>query len=249
MRDLLVKIALRFGIYQTMVEQINRIKFVRQARRMRKYGLQMLSAADKALSEMGAQAFLTYGALLGAYRDKGFISYDPDIDLGILATEIPEHLHERMAEAGFTLIRQGYIKTTGTVIEETYLYGKLHLDIFFYFTDKEELYSVIARKHETKEWKEANRTDGFPTDRSYVPLCRFERKEFMGLNIYMPVLTDAWLRAIYSDSYMTPIKNWNAKDYTTRIIHAEERSYRLYIDQGEEAIVPKRQKKEQYEAV
>ena len=44
----------------------------------------------------------------------------------------------------------------------------------------------------------------------------------------MPVKTDEWLRAIYSDSYMTPIKNWNAKDYKTRIVHTTDRSYRRF---------------------
>lgn len=233
MRDLLVKIALRLGAYQTIVEYINRLKVIVQARRMRKNGLAMLAEADKVLTDMNIRAFLTYGALLGAYREHGFISYDPDIDIGILATDVPEGLHDNMEKAGFRLYRQTYIKTTGIVVEETYLYNKLHLDIFYYFADGDDLYSVISRKHETKEWKEANQTDGFPTDRSYVPVSKFERREFMGLHIYMPVRTDEWLRAIYSDSYMTPIRNWNAKDHRTRIIHTTERCYRRLIDNGE----------------
>lgn len=227
MRDLLVKIALRLGIYQQLVEYINRLKFEVQARRMRRNGLQMLAAAQEALDNMHVRAFLTYGALLGAYRDKGFISYDPDIDLGILAQEIPADLHERMAYAGFKLYKQGLL-ANGKVFEETYIYNKLHLDIFYYFQEGNDYYSIIARKHESKEWKEANATDGFPCDRSYVPACEFEKREFLGLQVYMPTDTDGWLRAIYSDSYMTPIKNWNAKDYKTRIVHTDERSFRLY---------------------
>ena len=228
MRDLLVKIALRLGIYQQLVEYINRLKFEVQARRMRRNGLQMLAAAQEALDNMHVCAFLTYGALLGAYRDKGFISYDPDIDLGIPAHEIPADLHEQMARAGFKLYKQG-ILANGQVFEETYIYNKLHLDIFYYFQKDNDYYSIIARKHETKEWKEANATDGFPCDRSYVPVCNFEKRDFLGIQVYMPTDTDGWLRAIYSDSYMTPIKNWNAKDYKTRIVHTTERSYRKFF--------------------
>ena len=44
----------------------------------------------------------------------------------------------------------------------------------------------------------------------------------------MPIQTDEWLRAVYSDSYMTPIKNWCAKDYKTRIVHTTDRSYRRF---------------------
>ena len=226
MRDFLVKIALKLGLYKQIVEYINRVKFEIQARRMRKNGLDMLDAANCVFATMNVRAFLTYGALLGAYRDKGFISYDPDIDLGVLASEIPDDLHEKMAQAGFKLYRQNVLAGSEQVFEETYIYKKLHLDIFYYFQDGDDYYSVLARKHETKEWKEANATDGFPCDRSYVSACDFELRDFLGLQVYMPTDTDGWLRAIYSDSYMTPIKNWNAKDYKTRIMRSEERSYR-----------------------
>ena len=230
MRDFIVKITLKLGIYQQIVELINRVKFNVQARRMRNSGLQMLREADIVLSQLGLKPFLTYGALLGAYREHGFISYDPDIDLGILAEDIPDNLHQKMAEAGFVLYKQGVLADRKTVFEETYIYKKLHLDIFYYFRDGDDLYSIIARRHETKEWKEANATDGFPCDRSYVPASDFERREFLGLQIYMPVKTDEWLRAIYSDSYMTPIKNWDAKNYKTRIVHTADRAYRKYFE-------------------
>lgn len=226
MRDLIVKILVRLGLYKPVVELINKVKFEIQARRMRKDGLKMLKAADEVFTQMGVRAFLTYGCLLGAYREHGFISYDPDIDLGVLESELPSDLHERMGNAGFHLLRQNYIGSTGQVVEETYEYRKLHLDIFIYIKEGNDLYSVIQRKHETKDWKEANATDGFPCDRSYVPVCDFGRREFLGLKVYMPVDTDGWLRAIYSDSYMTPIKNWTANGYKTRIVHTEERSYR-----------------------
>lgn len=229
MRDFVVKVLVRLGLYKPIVDLINRLKFEIQARRMKRDGLVMLEAADRVFTQMGVRAFLTYGALLGAYREHGFISYDPDIDLGVLETELPKDLHEQMDKAGFRLVRQNYIGSTGKVVEETYEYHKLHLDIFVYTQEGDDLYSVIQRKHETKEWKDANATDGFPCDRSYVPLCDFERRNFLGLLIYMPKDIDGWLRAIYSDSYMTPIKNWSAKDYKTRIVHTQDRSYRKYF--------------------
>lgn len=229
MRDFIVKILTKLGLYKKSVEALNKLKFELQARRMKKYGLEMLVAADKALSSLGIKAFLTYGALLGAYRDHGFISYDPDIDLGILSDEAKEEMHETMRKAGFTLMKQIVVAGSGQVAEETYIYKKLHLDIFFYMSEGDDLYSIIQRKHETKDWKEANVTDGFPCDRSYVPMTDFERRDFLGLKVYMPVKTDQWLRDIYSDSYMTPVKNWVAKGYRTRIVHSDERTYRKYF--------------------
>ena len=148
MRDLIVKIFVRLGLYKPAVELINRVKFEIQARRMRKDGLAMLKAADEAFTQMGVRAFLTYGCLLGAYREHGFISYDPDIDLGVLEEEYPADMHARMANAGFRLLRQIYIRTTEQVVEETYEYKKLHLDVFIYSHEGNDYYSVIQRKHE-----------------------------------------------------------------------------------------------------
>lgn len=228
MRDFIVNILLKLGLYKPAINLINKVKFEIQARKMKKNGLEMLAEADKVLSSLDLKAFLTYGALLGAFREKGFISYDPDIDLGLVASEIPENLHEEMKKAGFELYKQGYFKESNRVFEETYIYKGIHLDIFYYFEEGDDLYSVIARTHESKEWKEANATDGFPCDRSYVPKTEFERRDFLGLKVYMPVKTHEWLTDIYSDSYMTPVKNWNAKDYKTRIIKTTDRCYRRY---------------------
>lgn len=227
MRDLVVKIFVKLGLYKPSVELINRLKFEVQARRMRRSGLQMLEQAEKAFDEMGVQAFLTYGCLLGAYRDHGFISYDPDIDLGILAEQVPEEMDAVMQRHGFLPYRQVVMADRKTIAERTYVYEKLHLDVFFYYREGADLYSIIQRKHETKEWKEANETDGFPCDRSYVPACEMEKRDFLGLKIWMPKDTDGWLRAIYSDSYMTPIKNWSKEGYVTRIVHVAERTYRV----------------------
>ena len=229
MRDLVVKILISLHLYQPMIKFINQIKFKLQVRKMRKNGLEMLQMADKAFTSMGVQAFLTFGTLLGAYRDKRFIAYDPDVDLGVIDATLPNNMIEIMAKYGFKLYKQNFISESNKIIEDTYIYKGIHLDVFHYFEEEEDYYTFVAQLHETKDWKAANATDGFPCDRSYVPVSDFEKRDFLGLQVYMPVKTDEWLRAIYSDSYMTPIKNWNAKDYKTRIVHTAERSYRKFF--------------------
>lgn len=229
MRDFIVKILVILGLYKPCVDIANRLKFRLQARRMRRDGLDMLDAAEAAFNEMGVHAFLTYGCLLGAYRDHGFISYDPDIDLGVLAEQVPENMSAVLLRHGFTLLRQNVMDDPQhTIAEQTYEYKHLHLDVFYYYREGSDFYSIIQRKHETLDWKEANATNGFPCDRSYVPACPMEQRDFLGRLVWMPVDTDGWLRAIYSDSYMTPIRNWKASDgYVTRIVSTPTRSYRV----------------------
>lgn len=232
-RDFIVKILIKLKLYGFVVDCINRVKLEIQARKMKKDGKEMLHVADEIMSSMGIRAFLTYGTLLGAVREKGFISYDPDIDLGVLYSEMDnrwEEVHNAMKKADFQLYKQSYYKETGDIIEETYIYKGLHLDLFFYFEEGEDLYSVVAGRHESKEWKEANESDGFPNERSYVSKTDFEKSDFLGLKVYMPVKTHEWLTALYSDSYMTPIKNWSEDGYKTRRVKKEnDRSYRRYF--------------------
>ena len=226
MRDFLVKILLICGLYRPMIKIINQIKFKQQVRKMRKNGLEMLNMADKAFNSMGVKAFLSFGTLLGAYRDKGFIAYDPDVDLGVLDTNLPDNMVEIMAKYGFHLHKQNLIPTTGQVIEDTYIYKGIHLDVFHYFEENDDFYTLVAQLHETKDWKEANDTDGFPCEKVSVIKTDFHRQPFMGIEVYMPIKTHEWLVDMYSETYMTPIKNWSEEEYKTRRTKSTERSYR-----------------------
>ena len=226
MRDFLVKILLICGLYRPMIKIINQIKFKQQVRKMRKNGLEMLNMADKAFNSMGVKAFLSFGTLLGAYRDKGFIAYGPDVDLGVLDTNLPDNMVEIMAKYGFQLHKQNLIPTTGKVIEDTYIYKGIHLDVFHYFEENDDFYTLVAQLHETKDWKEANDTDGFPCEKVSVIKTDFHRQPFMGIEVYMPIKTHEWLVDMYSETYMTPIKNWSEEEYKTRRTKSTERSYR-----------------------
>ena len=226
MRDFIVKILLRLGLYRPMIAFINQIKFKQQVRKMRKNGLEMLQMADQAFTSMGVQAFLTFGTLLGAYRDKGFIAYDPDVDLGVIDGNLPKNMYEVMAKHGFQLCKQNIISETNQVIEDTYVYKGIHLDVFHYFEEGDDYYTLVAQLHETKDWKEANATDGFPCEKVSVVKTEFQRQNFMNIEVYMPIKTHEWLVDMYSESYMTPIKNWSEDDHKTRRSKSTERSYR-----------------------
>lgn len=226
MRDFIVKILLRLGLYRPMIAFINQIKFKQQVRKMRKNGLEMLQMADQAFTSMGVQVFLTFGTLLGAYRDKGFIAYDPDVDLGVIDVNLPKNMYEVMAKHGFQLCKQNIISETNQVIEDTYIYKGIHLDVFHYFEEGDDYYTLVAQLHETKDWKEANATDGFPCEKVSVVKTEFQRQNFMNIEVYMPIKTHEWLVDMYSESYMTPIKNWSEDDHKTRRSKSTERSYR-----------------------
>ncbi len=229
MRELIVRIAVKCGLYPLLVTWDTAIKEYIMGIRFRRHGLETLVAAHRVFEEAKVPMFLTFGTLLGAYRDKRFIPYDNDLDVGVLASLRPGDLIQRMQAAGFERTRQYYIpEFDDMLIEEQFVYKKVQIDIFYFFKEGEDYYTYITKSHETKDWREANRTDGFPVVRCYVTKGGFEKRPFLNHDFYFPSNTDKWLRDLYSDTYMTPIRNshaWNQKS-KTRIEPYPERAYR-----------------------
>lgn len=229
MRDFVVKILVAVKLYKPVVDLINRLKFERQSRLMQKYGLEMFNCANEAMAQCNMHPVPFFGTLLGAFRDHGFIPYDPDIDLAILNEEVSDEFHNTMNNFGFKLYKQNYLKDGNIVIEETYIYKKIHLDIYRLFRQGDDFYCLSSRTHESKDWKTANLSDGFPCVRYNVEHCGFHQEQFLGITINMPDETHEWLVDLFSDSYMTPIKNFDVDKVITRKEFTTIRSYRRYF--------------------
>ena len=229
MRDFLVKIALRLGIYNFAVEKLTKAIERKSRKAFHKHGLATLVKADKACCSVGTQMFLNFGTLLGAYRNHDFIPYDCDLDVGMMADKRPADFEKVMQQHGFALKKEFYDKNTGEITEDQFESDGVQIDFFYYFADGDDVYCHVAHRHETKEWKEANRTDGFPCVIRPCTNDEMERRTFLGHEFYMPKDTDRWLKSLYGNDYMTPIKGWQDTTPDIRIIHTGKRLYRRYL--------------------
>lgn len=94
----------------------------------------LLSNVCKIMYKHQIPHWLVFGTLLGAYRDKDFIEYDTDIDVGFLAED-----RERIRE----LIRSGVFKKLGISFCREWdtlyslRYRNEYLDIVFFESDGE----------------------------------------------------------------------------------------------------------------
>lgn len=229
MRKLLVSIARKLGVYQWAVRVDTQRANRRKRRFYKRYGLETLIQAHKAFSSVGAKVFLSFGTLLGAYREGNFIQHDCDLDVGFLYDEKPENMPELLAKYGFKHERQFYLKEGDRIVEDMFSYKGVQIDFFAYFRKGDELYCYIADRHETKTWQEANETDGFPARNAWMPDTGFEEREFLEHRFYMPVKTVEWLKAMYGEGFMTPVKNWDSNKAVTCVKPSKDRVYRKYF--------------------
>ena len=187
LRDTAVKAAVKMGIYPKIVALLNRQIAKREAASIKKHGLEVLAKIDEVLTKEGVAPFFVFGLLLGAYREKGFIPYDYDLDIGIMESERPDNLIDIMLKNGFVLKRQFYFKEDGRITIEQFEYNKVPVD-FYYFFEKDEntIATIVSYKHEYKDWKEANESDGFPSEIITAEKSTFSRQDFLGIQFYMP---------------------------------------------------------------
>ena len=227
MRELLVKIATFLGVYKWAMKIDNRLETRKQNRAFVRYGLEALREAVAASNECDSRLFLAFGSLLGAYREHGFIPFDYDLDTGMLIEERKEEHVKVMEKHGFKHLRQLYIGGSGRICEDKYDYKGVHIDVHYFYRDNEgNLLCDLCLPHESKPWREANATDGFPSIVRMCPAGEFSKKIFMGVEVYMPNNTEEWLRTLYGEHFMTPDPHWTMSDHKKRSITYGERMYR-----------------------
>lgn len=227
MRELLVKLAEAVGLYKTLMQVDTWWQMRKQNKAFSQYGLEALAAAEAAAAEADCRLFLAFGSLLGAYREKGFIPFDCDLDTGMLATERSDAFVQSMAQHGLSLLRQYYVKATGRICEDKFEYKGVHLDVHYFHPDAQDnLCCELCMQHESKNWRDANASDGFPAIVRTLPDTTFSLQDFLGVKVWLPDRTKDWLETLYGEHFMTPDPHWSMGDHKKRSVMSPERLYR-----------------------
>jgi phosphorylcholine metabolism protein LicD len=197
----------RLGIHS----YVNIIRFyipnLIKSRFVKKYGVEAIGILNEVFEKRGSFFWLEFGTLLGAYRDKAFISNDFDIDLGVLAEKRIEDLDKILEPLGFKRTRKIYIKEKG-ITEETFVYKKLHIDIMYFYPENQNIICYLYATEPGEHWRDVRYTKGFlATARTFTD-TGFHQYPFYSLKCFVPKDTDLHLRECYGN-YKVRVKNWN----------------------------------------
>lgn len=157
------------------------------------YGEDMLQDALASCQSLSLKPFLTYGTLLGHYRDGGFIEHDQDLDLGLL-----EQDYARRDELIDLMKARGYLVRLNTDYEVSfYKKGLCKVGVSGCVLD----FWRFAREgdkvvHEIVDTKGKPHTYVFSAD----IFDDFKKTRFMGFyDVLIPVKTEKFLSESYGN--------------------------------------------------
>ncbi len=181
------------------------------------YGPGLLKTVVEAAEKLNITLFLTYGTLLGHYRDGGFIKHDWDIDLGMLEEDIPKMplLQDAVKKKGYVLARGSRHRMAFRDRDNL-----IHLDIDYYFRKEGRMVHYVYNVKKRELY-----TFSYPSDifRSFS-----EVKFLNDIRSFAPVDAERFLTETYGD-WRTPKTGQQPSDFPnvtiTKIESSDVKNY------------------------
>lgn len=142
--------------------------------------------------------FLAWGTLLGCYREHKFISYDGDIDIGVLEETFDSSIINKIIKSpNFNLYRE-YGNYEKRNIQYTFKHmNGVKIDIFVFYKIKDDYYYTS-----TFNGLCSNKKEGFCKWGRHIR--GFIEEEFYGKPYNIPLNTEEHLIESYGNDYMKP---------------------------------------------
>lgn len=219
------------GIYEVKMH-IKRLKIVKKIlhfkriikekeneEELKKHGLELMGDVEKALKNYGIVYFVDFGTLLGIIREHNFISWDLDIDYGIMiSSDFDWNLFEaHMNESGFLKIRQ--FKYAEKIREQTYKKGTVSIDFLAHNNDKKNSYVFGFFRKEGFIYHSSN--EFHVRVGKFAKIVQTKKVIFLGIEVTVPENAEEYLESIYSANWRIPDPDWSEETNPNRTVLEE----------------------------
>lgn len=168
--------------------------------------------------EMGIRFFLTCGTFLGAMREKDFIEWDSDMDIGMYFEDSNRllELWEKLKEKGFGIYQ-------GPAYNNKLFWFKIHRNeiidvlIFFKYENKRGYFHGTTHLGYVFWWNDAEHIENLDTI------------DFKGKEYYVPAPKDEVIRLWYGSDWETP-PGANVFSRERRVVLLNKKEYKKIMD-------------------
>lgn len=191
----------------------------RKSKELLKQAPEILRELHTVLTNNNYKAWLDFGTLLGAVREKGIIKHDLDIDLSIDETDFTKDFILNMKNVGFNL--QSQFADKDQYYEVRFVKDSIAVDFFIAKRDQDSnTYKIYDfcwdNSLSNKERRAIREKHGSPMSVNEVPYFELTEIEFMGLSFKIPENYHKHLETLYGSDYMIPNPQWNHKSRSCR---------------------------------
>lgn len=189
-----------------------RDKFDKRHRALKISGDLCLEKLKLSFDSIGVQFWLVYGTLLGAVREGDFIGHDLDIDIGAFNEDNKKEIQLALIENGFFKFKEFILE--GRVVEETYIFKDISIDIFYYDLVDNKMIDYSFKKDVFENIKTEKVGDtvvesGLEGYRQIATYTGFKKIQFKGMLFSVPKDINKYLVENYGEDYMIVKKEWD----------------------------------------
>ena len=169
---------------------------------------ELLLRAVRVLDEAGIRYHLEGGTLLGLVRDGDLLPWDHDVDISVMAEDLPRLLACRSRLSGWKWIvrtRQGFVSKHPAVVEAPVRLVKVKDRVGLFFSGRMCLDIFVKHEHEGFVYWEAKEKLMRVESRFYRS---YEEVEYQGVKLKVPNDYRDYLSAKYGD-WSVPVKEWD----------------------------------------
>lgn len=188
-------------------EKIENRRVKRATNELQVQGADIVKKISIYLNNENAQFFVNFGSLLGLIRDQHFITYDHDMDFGIIINKNFgwKNLEKAMIKCGAMKLKQFTIGAE--ITEQSYRIGHIDIDFFKYSIEDDGAHEYLFYKDEKETYLHQDLYSAAKWN--VFKISGIKQVDINGEIYNIPNEPEEYLASIYTQNWRIPDPNWD----------------------------------------